>query len=134
HIKRAEKAQAQQFFVAYLAEARQQLARCAGFPLVKDLAKPATSENFREAGKYLKSISDDLASPVFKAHTPSEYLTDWKKFIANVETEQAIARALLNDEGVGTCKVFLAGLSEANSADDTWRAEGTWRALKLASG
>jgi len=134
HLKRAEKAHTQEFFVAYLTEARQQLARYAGFPLVRDMAKPTTSENFREAGKYLKYISDDLASPIFKTNTPGEYVGDWKKFITNIETEQTIARALLNDEGIGACNLFLEGLSDSNATEDTWRAEGTWRALKLSTG
>jgi hypothetical protein len=134
HLKRAERLHTQAFFAAYLAEARKQLTKYGGFPLVRDLSRPASADNFRDAGKNLKFISDDFSSAFFKSNNPADYLADWKKFRANVETEQLIAIALSGENGLNACKVYLDPIADINSAEEGWRASGIYRNVKLASG
>jgi hypothetical protein len=83
---------------------------------------PAT--NFMAAGKLLKYISDDLVSPVFQKYGPRER-PEWKAFISSIEGQQAVAKALLGEEGrLGECTVSLAGMTEATEAKDAWRDTG----------
>ena len=135
HLEIAKRTQTQAFFTAYVAEARKQLGRYGGFPLVRDLAKPASNNDFPKAVENLKYIAlDDFASPVFSSNNPGDYPADWKKFKANVEAQQMIARALWGENGFGACKVSLEALTDANSTEEAWRPAGVWRGLKLASG
>lgn len=123
-IKRAEKA----FFTTYLAEAKKQLTANGGFPLVHN-GRVMTEDDFREAGKQLKYISSDFASPVFQKSLRDQS-DEWKKFVQNVEGQQAVAKALLGDEGIlGACTISLAGETDATRAKDAWREK--WRNIKL---
>lgn len=127
-LKRAEKAQTEAFFAAYLAEAKKQLAPANGFPLTRDIEHPITAANFMTADKQLKYISEDISSqkPLLQE------LPEWKTFLPNVETQRAIANALLGDEGIlGTCTISLAAVTEASRSKDEWR--GTWRDIKLVA-
>jgi hypothetical protein len=55
---------------------------------------------------------------------------EWKKFVASVEGQQAVAKGLLGDEGIpGICIVSLAGMTDASRSKDEWR--DTWRNLRL---
>jgi len=129
-IKRAEKIQSDAFFADYLAEAQKQLAADSGFPLVRDLSRMTTGDKFMAAGKQLKYISDDLASPLFQKYALADRSPEWKNFIQSVEGQQAVARALLGEDGLlGVCTLSLAGTTDATRTKDEWR--GTWRDLKL---
>jgi hypothetical protein len=129
HLKLAEKAQSEAFFTAYLVEARRVLAVGNGFPLTRDQSKPVGVENFMAAAKQLKYVSDDMASATFKSNAPRNS-DDWKKFVENVESQQALARALLGEDVVlGSCTISLASPTEATRAKDEWR--GSWRDIKL---
>jgi hypothetical protein len=126
-LKRVEKAQSDAFFAAYLAEAKKQLASANGFPLTRDFAHPISAENFTAATKQLRFISEDIAS--FQKLSPPEQ-PEWKTFRANVTGEQAVAKALLGDEGIlGTCAILLAATSDATRTKDQWR--DAWRDMKL---
>lgn len=128
-LKRVEKAQSDAFFTAYLAEAKKQLGSESGFPLTRDLSHPITMDNFMAAGKQLKYVSEDINSPVFQKAALQER-PEWKTFLANIDGQQAVAKALLGDEGIlGTCAISLAGATEATRAKDEWR--GGWRDMKL---
>jgi hypothetical protein len=129
HLKLVEKAQSDAFFAAYLAEAQKQMTADGGFPLVRDLSRMATVDKFMAAGKQLKYISEDLVSPVFQKYGLRDR-PDSKAFVAGIEGQQAVARALLGDEGIlGVCTIILAGSTEATRSKDQWR--GTWRDIKL---
>src|ERR1051326_3965042 len=128
-LKRVEKAQSDAFFAAYLAEAKKQLASASGFPLTRDIGHPISVDNFMAAGKQLKYISEDIASPIFQKSSLQER-PEWKTFLANIDGQQAVAKALLGDEGIlGTCAISLAAGTEATRAKDEWR--GSWRDMKL---
>jgi hypothetical protein len=100
-----------------------------GFPLTRDLNGPSSVDKFMGAGKQLKYISDDLASPVFQRYSLKD-LPDWKLFIANVDGQQAVAKGLLGEEGIlGNCTISLAGVTETTRPKDGWRE--TWRNMKL---
>jgi hypothetical protein len=63
---------------------------------------------------------------------PLQDRPDWKAFLANVDGERAVAKALLGDEGIlGTCAISLAGSTDATRAKDEWR--GSWRDMKLVA-
>lgn len=126
-LKRVEKAQCDAFFAAYLADARKTLASESGFPLTRDTNHPVTVENFMAAGKQLKYISEDLT--VLQKYSPQDR-PGWKDFLPNVEGQQAVAKALLGDEGIlGTCAISLAGSTDATRSKDEW--QGSWRDIKL---
>jgi hypothetical protein len=118
------------YFVSYIMEANRQLAAAGGFPLTRDMSKMAAPDKFTAVGQQLKLMADDFASPVFMTNTPAERFDEWKVFAANMVVEQAIAKALMGDEGIlGACTVSLAGGSEATRDKDKWRE--SWRDLKL---
>jgi hypothetical protein len=126
-VKRVERAQCDAFFTAYLSEAKKVLASESGFPLTRDTNHPVTVENFMAAGKQLKYISEDLA--VLQKYSPQDR-PGWKDFLPNIEGQQAVAKALLGDEGIlGTCLISLAGSSDATRSKDEW--QGSWRDIKL---
>jgi hypothetical protein len=128
-LKLAEKKMSEKYFDAYLAKADVIVGFGIGFPLVKDLTRPAKIDDFTTAGKNLKFISSDLASPVFQKYAPQDS-EKWKRFVAKVAEQQMIAKALMGDEGIlGSCIISLAASSDATRADDEW--QGTWRDLKL---
>jgi hypothetical protein len=128
-LKLVEKAQSDAFFAAYLVEAKKQLGSASGFPLTRDIAHPISVDNFMAVGKQLKYISEDISSPAFQKFSLQER-PEWKTFLANVEGQQAVAKALLGDEGIlGTCGIWLAASTEATRAKDEWR--GGWRDIKL---
>ena len=83
------------------------------------------------AGKQLKYISADLESPVFKdVKYALRDRAEWKAFIAGVEGQQTVAKALLGEDGIlGVCTISLAASTDATRAKDEW--QGTWRDLKL---
>jgi hypothetical protein len=115
--RRAEKA----FFESYLAEVKEQLRADGGFPLVRDTNRMMTEPNFKTAARQLKYISDDLL--VFTTNAPRDGW--WTDVIDSVRRQQAIARALLGEEGrLGYCTVSLAA-----DAQDAWRVK--WRNIKL---
>jgi hypothetical protein len=129
-LKRAEKAQSDAFFAAYLTEAKRLLAAESGFPLISDLSRPLPADKIKAAGRQLKYMTEDLGSDLFKKYALRDRAEDWKRFIATVEGEQAVAKALLGDDGMlGTCRLSLAPVTDATRAKDTWR--GTWRDMKL---
>jgi len=128
-LKRVEKAQCDTFFNAYLAEAKKALASETGFPLTRDISRPITITTFLSADKQLRYISADINSEIFKKSSLQER-PEWKTFLPNVDGQQAVARALLGEEGIlGTCTISLAGATDATRAKDEWR--GGWRDMKL---
>ena len=128
-LKLVEKQQSAKFFEAYLSQANALVGFGTGFPLIRDLSRRITADAFTTAGKQLKYISEDLASPVFRKYSPQDQ-PDWKSFVTSVEDQQRVAKALMGDEGIlGACTISLAGSTEATRSDDEW--QGTWRDLKL---
>jgi hypothetical protein len=122
HLKRVEKFQSDAFFTAYLAEAKVKLGNDSGFPLIRDLNRMTTAEKFTAAGKQLKYIADDLNSPVFKTKYAVADRPEWKGFIAGVEGQQAVAKALLGDEGfLGTAAIYIEKVTDATKSKDEWR-------------
>jgi len=132
YLKRAEKAQSDAFFAAYLAEANRKLADDGGFPLVRGLNRITSGEKFSNAGKTLKYISDDLASPTFQKYAPHEDAR-WKALVASVEGQQGIAKALLGEDSfVGNAAIFLEKMTDTTKTKDQW--QGTWRDIKVFVG
>jgi len=127
-LKRVEKAQSDAFFAAYLAEAKKVLASDSGFPLTRDISHPITVDNFRAAGKQLKYISGDINSEIFKKSSLPDR-PEWQPFLPNIDGQQAVANALLGDEGIGSCTILMAGTTDATRAKDEWRS--SWRDIKL---
>jgi hypothetical protein len=130
-LKRVEKAQADAFFAAYLAEVKKTLSSESGFPLTRDINHCLTVDKFSVAGKQLKYISDDFDSQVFKSASLQDR-PDWKGFLPNIEGQKAVAKALLGDEGIlGTCTISLAASTDATRSKDEW--QGSWRDIKLVA-
>ena len=114
---------------AYLAEAKKELTAEGGFPLVSGLGRVATADTFKNAGKTLKYITADLASPTFQKYALRDR-SNWKPFIASVESQQGVAKALLGDQAIiGTAAIVLEKVTDATRSKDEWR--GTWRDMKL---
>jgi hypothetical protein len=129
-FKLAEKMQGDAFFTLYLAEARKELGEVGGYPLVRSTNRITTPDQFVAAGRELKYITDDLASPEFQKFALRDRPDEWKGFITSMEGEQAVATALLSDDGVpGSCTMSLGGMSDATRSKDEWR--GAWRDLKV---
>ena len=113
-LDRAEKIQSDSYFANYLAEARKEMAKDGGFPLVRDLNHMATASGLVAAGRQLKFISDDFGAPFFKKYTPANHAEEWKNFAAGITVQQEIAAALLNDAGEpDTCVISLAATTDA---------------------
>ena len=128
-LKRVEKKQSDAFFAAYLAEAQKQLAAYGGFPLVRDVSRTTTAEKFAAAGRQLKYISDDLASPIFQKFALRDR-PEWNAFIISVQSQHDVSKALLGEEAtLGSCTVSLAGMSEGTKSKDEWREH--WKDIKL---
>src|SRR5262249_7179156 len=91
--------------------------------------RPITVPNFLSADKQLRYISADINSEIFKKSSLQER-PEWKTFLPNVDGQQALARALLGEEGIlGVCTISLAGATGATRRKDEWR--GGWRDMKL---
>ena len=130
YLELIEKKQSDAFFTAYLAEAQKTATTEGGFPLVHDMTRMMTADEFMKAGDRLKYISDDLESRVFQ--DPKNALTDrteWKAFIANATNQQKVAKALLSEGVLGVCTINLAASTDVTRPKDEW--QGTWRDLKL---
>jgi hypothetical protein len=128
-LKRVEKAQCDVFFGTYLAEVKKALSSQSGFPLTRDISRPITVENLMAADKQLKYISDDLETSVFK-NSSLQDRTDWKGYLPNIQSQRAVANALLGNEGsLGACSISLAKMTDATRSKDEWR--GSWRDMKL---
>lgn len=120
------------FFSQYMANAKKQMGRTVGFPLVLETNRMATVDDFKSAGKQLKFIADDFASPVFQKYSTHERTKEWRDFAVNLEGEQAVAKALLTEEGgPSSCTISLAGMSDATHSKDEWRLN--WRDIILAT-
>lgn len=126
-IKRAEKAQTDAFFTAYLAEAKASAGADLGFPLTRDVNWLMEPEKFAATGRQLKFVADDL--PAFQKYSVRSRSKEWEQFLENVEGQQVVARALMSEDGLGICTVSLAAATDATRTKDAWR--GTWRDLKL---
>jgi hypothetical protein len=128
-LKLTEKKQSEKFFDAYLNQANALIGFGAGFPLVKDLGHRISADAFTGAGKQLKSITEDLNSDTFKKYAPHDS-SKWKNFVASVDDEQMIAKALMGEDGIlGACTFSLAASTDVTRPDDEW--QGPWRDLKL---
>jgi hypothetical protein len=119
-----EKTLSDRFFSTYLAKARDEIGT--GFPLLASLSLKMDADRFTRAGAQLKLISEDLNSQVFRQRAPQD--SRWRTFVENVNQREAVAKALLGDEGtLGACNISLA----ASTSDDGWQS--SWRDLKLVS-
>ena len=128
-LKLVEKKQSERFFAAYLAQGTALTSFGSGFPLTRDLEHRITADGLTSAGKQLKYISEDLASPIFQKYAPHDS-SEWKPFVSSVAAQQAVAKALMGDEGIlGSCAISLAASTDATRSDDDW--QGPWRDIKL---
>jgi hypothetical protein len=129
-LKLAQKRQSDKFFDSYLNQAKSLIGFEESFPLVRDLGRRMTADQFMASEKILKSISDDLASPVFQ-NAPRD-LPTWRSFADSVSEQQNVAKALVSEDGsFGSCTVSLAGMNDTTKEDDEWR--DTWRDIKLVA-
>jgi hypothetical protein len=130
-LKEGTNALTKAFLDAWLAEAKSQLAACNGFPLVADFSRMMAPDKFIAAGKKLKDIAEDLASPNFLKYGLRDRSDECKQLSESVTGQQNIASALLDDEGrLRGCTIsLLASSTDTTSSKDEWR--GTWRDMKL---
>ena len=125
-LKLVEQSQSKKFFRAYLDQANILITSMDGFPLTSDLKHRLSAADFQAAAKTLKSVSEDLSSPVFTSHAPRD-LPRWTEFASSIANQQMVAKALIGDDGVlGACTFTLPGSSDGSAQNDF-----PWRDVKL---
>ena len=129
-LLRAETFQSDEYFAAYLGEAKTELGAIAGFPLINDTNKTLPREKFEGAYKRLSEVAADLGSTNFVKYKYRNR-SDWKTLTERIEGQLRVARALQADEGrLVTCSISLARTTEDTRTKDVWRE--TWRERKLS--
>jgi hypothetical protein len=130
-LSQVEEAKQKDYFAYYLKQGKAGLAGRVGFPVAQDGTRSMTFKELPALGTFLKFVSDDLKSPLFKKYGV-ETNENWQAFSAAISNFTGITSALLGQDNLpGKVTVSLAGMLESMpQGKDEWR--GPLRRIRLA--
>ena len=130
-LSQAEQTKESEYFAYYLKQARAGLAGRVGFPIAQDGTRPMAFKELPPLSTFLKFVSDDLKSPLFKKYG-ADTRDNWQAFSGAISSFTAITGALLGQDNLpGKVTVSLAGMLESMpQGKDEWR--GPLRRIRLA--